>query len=545
MKSNVVIIIASLLSLFTIACQPIPANEETGEKQVEKQVSFSSVSVGAITTEAATFSASVSASGVSSSIIAYFYYAESATSLGKSDGKKSKESILPSSGGQFTQTVTGLKKATTYYYAAAVTVDGEEKLSAISSFETENVPSEAHTGDASGITETSAVLGGSATITGDMATTKFGIQYSTASDNSFSQGKYEYAKALDSAGEFTVSIEGLTEGTEYAYRAFVLENNDFSYGDVRTFTTKEASKVYTLNAEDIDIRKATLKVSFLNNSTTTNVTVGICISESFNNADDLYSQGDKTETQTTYTKGTYTVNYNLLDGQTSYYYVGYAIIGGDTIFGEVKQFRTKDLAGNVIEYTTTDGNPSGLHGELGEGVLLVSNSYSGSVCKVVLNNPVEYMSGTFYKETTVKTVKIPEFTEWIEEAFEGCTSLEAVSIPESVTAIGMFSFYNCSSLKEVTLPSKLTQILKSAFNGCSSLEEITLPATVNKLGGYVFESCPSLNSITILATTPPTLSENLFYNSTKRPTIYVPSASVDAYKSANIWSNYADSIVGF
>ena len=126
------------------------------------------------------------------------------------------------------------------------------------------------------------------------------------------------------------------------------------------------------------------------------------------------------------------------------------LIGGDIFYGEVKHFKTKDLVGNVIEYTTTDGEVTGLHGELGDGVLLVSNSVSGGVCKAVLNNPVEYMYGTFYKEATLKSAKIPEYAEWIEQTFQECTSLESVSIPEAVTAIGKYTFIGkCTSWKHL------------------------------------------------------------------------------------------------
>jgi hypothetical protein len=56
-----------------------------------------------------------------------------------------------------------------------------------------------------------------------------------------------------------------------------------------------------------------------------------------------------------------------------------------------------------------------------------------------------------------------------------------------------------------------------------------------------FAVCGSLISVTINATTPPTLGENVFWASSIQ-TIYVPAESVDAYKSADKWSSYADLI---
>ncbi len=82
-------------------------------------------------------------------------------------------------------------------------------------------------------------------------------------------------------------------------------------------------------------------------------------------------------------------------------------------------------------------------------------------------------------------------------AFEGCSNLESITIPEGVTSIGTYAFYNCSSLTSIEIPEGVTSILEAAFRGCSSLTSIEIPEGVTSIGRYAFSGCSNLTSITI------------------------------------------------
>ena len=82
-------------------------------------------------------------------------------------------------------------------------------------------------------------------------------------------------------------------------------------------------------------------------------------------------------------------------------------------------------------------------------------------------------------------------------AFQGCSNLSSVTIPEGVTSIWNFAFRDCSSLTSVTIPEGVTSIENCAFWGCSSLTSVTIPGSVTSIGGRVFSDCSSLTSVTI------------------------------------------------
>ena len=82
-------------------------------------------------------------------------------------------------------------------------------------------------------------------------------------------------------------------------------------------------------------------------------------------------------------------------------------------------------------------------------------------------------------------------------AFGGCSSLTSITIPDSVTSIGGNAFEDCKSLTSITIPDSVTSIGYYAFARCSSLTSVTIPDSVTSIGGYAFYECSYLSSITI------------------------------------------------
>ena len=104
-----------------------------------------------------------------------------------------------------------------------------------------------------------------------------------------------------------------------------------------------------------------------------------------------------------------------------------------------------------------------------------------------------------------------------EEAFNRCTSLTSITIPDSVTSIGDWAFQFCSGLTNITIPDGVTSIGDWAFWACDSLTSITIPDSVKFINGNAFDYCYSLTTVTFLGDAPK-IQDNAFGGSSA--TIY-------------------------
>ncbi|MBR2722257.1 MAG: leucine-rich repeat domain-containing protein [Clostridia bacterium] len=57
-------------------------------------------------------------------------------------------------------------------------------------------------------------------------------------------------------------------------------------------------------------------------------------------------------------------------------------------------------------------------------------------------------------------------------AFDGCSSLTSIVIPNGMTDIGVYAFYGCTSLASIVIPNSITNIGNAAFASCTSLKKV-------------------------------------------------------------------------
>lgn len=129
--------------------------------------------------------------------------------------------------------------------------------------------------------------------------------------------------------------------------------------------------------------------------------------------------------------------------------------------------------------------------EIIDGICYFFNSSNNTaeVTNVSIWGTVKYKGAVIIPSSV--TYKFREYTvTGIENsAFENCTELTSVTIPNSVTSIGSDAFKGCKGLTSVTIPNSVTYIGEGTFRYCSGLTNITIPNSVTFINHYAFSYC--------------------------------------------------------
>lgn len=115
------------------------------------------------------------------------------------------------------------------------------------------------------------------------------------------------------------------------------------------------------------------------------------------------------------------------------------------------------------------------------GIITYDSARKTALTSIDIPSTFTY-DGTKYKITSIG-----------EKAFQNCSSLSEVNIPNTVTKIGKYAFDGCISLESIDIPNSVTEIANRAFRGCKFLISITVPKNLEKIGEEVFRGCTALS----------------------------------------------------
>ena len=127
------------------------------------------------------------------------------------------------------------------------------------------------------------------------------------------------------------------------------------------------------------------------------------------------------------------------------------------------------------------------------------NAQKSKITSVVIENGVTSIGNYAFEDcSALKMLDIPQsVTEIGSKAFRACSALTSLALPETVNRIGNTAFQGCSNLETINIPSGVKLIEKDTFHGCEKLNDVTIPAGVTLIGNSAFKACKTFRNINI------------------------------------------------
>lgn len=198
------------------------------------------------------------------------------------------------------------------------------------------------------------------------------------------------------------------------------------------------------------------------------------------------------------------------------YYTGFSTqddILGPHSFADLDKLLTVKLPKSVKYINQAFNNCSQLRSvEMPENLICVGNT---------LDNEWSMGGEAFSNCTNLENIIFHNCERIGGSAFYQCYSLQEITLPKNLKHVGSYAFYNCNQLKNIILPSEVETISYHAFEACYNLASIQFPPSLKRIESYAFSSCGKLSSINLPGLT--SISENTFSGCSNLTEVKLPS----------------------
>lgn len=134
---------------------------------------------------------------------------------------------------------------------------------------------------------------------------------------------------------------------------------------------------------------------------------------------------------------------------------------------------------------------------------------------------------------------VPEGVKEIKSASFQYYPISAIVFPESLETISDYAFNMCSNLTSIELPDNVKRIGMGSFVSCPMLETIKIGKGIEYIGDFALAWNTAVKNIYCSALTPPELGSGIFGGyDFEKCNLWVPEESVDDYKNAEQWCDF-------
>ena len=187
---------------------------------------------------------------------------------------------------------------------------------------------------------------------------------------------------------------------------------------------------------------------------------------------------------------------------------------------------------------------------IGDGAFFGLMSCDGGLESIYIPSSVTSIGNQVFGCNLLSSIIVDEKNQYYDSRYNCNAIIEKSSnkliagckntiIPNDVSSIAFAAFQGCYHLSSLSIPNSVTEIGEMAFYYCNSLKKITIPRSITSIGDSAFGECGDLVSITINREMPLYISQSVF-SSCAAATLYVPTGSVEAYESADVWNEFKE-----